>query len=85
LRILNNLSTQVHVYTIREKPDVASSQNRVAEDKARELKILIAGCCSQRGEKPLRSKARAEAEEAKIIARHQAEREKEIGPREYWL
>lgn len=84
LRILNNLSTQgARLHNTEKNLDVASSQNRVAEDKARELKNLNRSMFVPNVGNPLRSKSRAEAEEAKIIARHQAEREERDRTREF--
>lgn len=84
LRILNNLGTQgARLHNTEKNLDVASSQNRVAEDKARELKNLNRSMFVPNVGNPLRSKSRAEAEEAKIIARHQAEREERDRTREF--
>ena len=84
MRTLNNLSTQsARLYNTEKNIDVAASQNRVAEDKSRELKNLNRSMFVPNVGNPLRSKSRAEAEEAKIIARHQAEREERDKTREF--
>jgi len=84
LRTLENLSTQgARLYNTEKNLDVASNQNRVAEGKARELKNLNRSLFVPNVGNPLRSKHRAQEEEAKIIARHQLEREEREKTREF--
>ncbi|KAG0634464.1 hypothetical protein HOY80DRAFT_1012444 [Tuber brumale] len=63
--------------------DVASTQNRIAEDKARELKRANRSMFAPSMGNPFHSSARAKEEEAKILARHQSDREERERTREF--
>lgn len=54
--------------------DMASAHNRVADEKARELKTLNRSMFAVHVANPLKSKSRAEAEERRILERHESER-----------
>jgi len=81
---LERLGTQGERLQNTEKNlDIAASQNRVAEEKARELKSLNRSMFVPHVSNPLRSSARAKEEEAKILARHHSEREERERTREF--
>jgi len=63
--------------------DVASSHNRVAEEKARELKTLNGSMFSVHVKNPMKSKSRAEAEEKRILDRHETERDERERVRQF--
>ncbi|KAG0124815.1 hypothetical protein HOY82DRAFT_581695 [Tuber indicum] len=63
--------------------DVASVQNRIAEDKARELKQYNRSMFVPAMGNPLRSSARAKEEEARILAHHQNDRDERERTREF--
>jgi len=54
--------------------DMATSHNRVADEKARELKTLNRSMFAVHVANPLKSKSRAEADERRILERHDSER-----------
>ncbi|KAI5853103.1 hypothetical protein DFP73DRAFT_470614 [Morchella snyderi] len=63
--------------------DLASSHSRVADQKARELKVANGSMFAIHMKNPLRSASRAKQEEARILARHQEEREERERTREF--
>jgi len=63
--------------------DVAANQNRIAEEKARELKNYNRSMFAPHVSNPLRSSARAKEEEAKILSRHHSDREEREKTREF--
>jgi len=63
--------------------DIAANQNRIAEEKARELKNYNRSMFVPHVSNPLRSSARAREEEAKILARHHSDREERDKTREF--
>lgn len=63
--------------------DIASNHNRIAEQKARELKTLNGSMFSIHVKNPLASKARAQEEERRILERHQSDREEREKTREF--
>ena len=84
LQTLSHLGTQgERLHNTEKNLNVASSQNRIAEERARELKSLNRSMFVPSVGNPLRSKSRAQEEEAKIIARHQMEREERDRTREF--
>lgn len=63
--------------------DVASNHNRVAEQKARELKTLNGSMFAVHMKNPLASKARAQEEERRILERHQSDRDERDKTRQF--
>jgi hypothetical protein len=63
--------------------DIASNHNRIAEQKARELKTLNGSMFAIHMKNPLQSSARAQEEERRILERHQSEREERDKTREF--
>lgn len=63
--------------------DIASNHNRIAEQKARELKTLNGSMFAIHMKNPLASKARAQEEERRILERHQSDREERDKTREF--
>lgn len=63
--------------------DIASNHNRVAEQKARELKTLNGSMFAVHMKNPLASKARAQEEERRILERHQSDREEREKTRQF--
>ncbi|KAA8900858.1 V-SNARE [Sphaerosporella brunnea] len=55
--------------------DITANHNRVAEEKARELKTLNGSMFAIHVKNPMKSKSRARAEEERILQQHQADRE----------
>lgn len=75
LNTLARLGTQGDsLQNTRKNLALASSHNRVAAEKTRELKKANGSMFAIHVKNPLRHTARAEAEEAEILALHQAER-----------
>lgn len=63
--------------------DIASNHNRVAEQKARELKTLNGSMFAVHLKNPLASKSRAQEEERRILERHQSDREEREKTRQF--
>lgn len=63
------------LYNTEKNLDVAAAHGRVADEKARELKTVNGSMFAIHMKNPMRSKSRAEAEEKKILERHQSERD----------
>lgn len=63
--------------------DIASNHNRVAEQKARELKTLNGSMFAVHMKNPLASKSRAQEEERRILERHQSDREEREKTRQF--
>lgn len=63
------------LYNTEKNLDIASSHSRVADEKARELKTVNGSMFAIHMKNPMKSKSRAEAEERRILERHQSERE----------
>ncbi|KAF8246152.1 hypothetical protein K440DRAFT_510241, partial [Wilcoxina mikolae CBS 423.85] len=81
---LARLGTQgERLYNTEKNLDVATAHNRVAEEKARELKTLNGSMFAIHMKNPMKSKSRAEAEERKILDRHQSEREERERTRQF--
>jgi len=81
---LARLGTQgERLYNTEKNLDVATAHNRVAEEKARELKTLNGSMFAVHMKNPMKSKSRAEAEERKILDRHQSEREERERTRQF--
>ena len=73
---LARLGTQgERLYNTEKNLDVAANHNRVAEEKARELKTLNGSMFAVHVKNPFNSASRAEQNEAKILAQHQSERD----------
>ncbi|KAI5854686.1 hypothetical protein BZA05DRAFT_350596 [Tricharina praecox] len=71
------------LYNTEKNLDVAASHNRVAEEKARELKTLNGSMFAIHVKNPMKSKSRAQAEEKKILDRHETEREERERTRQF--
>jgi hypothetical protein len=71
------------LYNTEKNLDVASNHNRVAEEKARELKTLNGSMFAIHMKNPMRSSARAAEEEARILSRHQSERDEREKTRQF--
>ncbi|RPB17098.1 hypothetical protein P167DRAFT_480023 [Morchella conica CCBAS932] len=71
------------LYNTEKNLDLASSHSRVADQKARELKVANGSMFAIHMKNPLRSASRAKQEEARILARHQEEREERERTREF--
>lgn len=71
------------LYNTEKNLDVAASHNRVAEDKARELKTLNGSMFAIHMKNPMKSASRQAAEEQKILDRHQYERTERDRARQY--
>jgi hypothetical protein len=71
------------LYNTEKNLDVAAAHNRVAEERARELKTLNRSMFAVHMSNPMKSKSRAEAEERKILERHQFEREERERTRQF--
>jgi hypothetical protein len=71
------------LYNTEKNLDVAAAHNRVAEERARELKTLNRSMFAVHMSNPMKSKSRAEAEERKILERHQYEREERERTRQF--
>ncbi|KAA8907526.1 plasma membrane snare protein-like protein [Sphaerosporella brunnea] len=71
------------LYNTEKNLDVAAAHNVVAAEKARELKTLNRSMFAVHMNNPLRSKSRAEAEEQKILDRHQNQREERERTRQF--
>ncbi|KAI5852516.1 plasma membrane snare protein-like protein [Morchella snyderi] len=63
--------------------DIASSHNRVAEQKARELKTLNGSMFAVHVSNPFNSSKRAQEEERRILERHQSDREERDKTRQF--
>lgn len=63
--------------------DIASNHNRVAEQKARELKTLNGSMFAVHIKNPLASKSRAQEEERRILERHQSDRDEREKTRQF--
>lgn len=71
------------LYNTEKNLDLASSHSRVADQKARELKVANGSMFAIHMKNPLRSASRAKQEEARILARHQEERGERERTREF--
>lgn len=84
METLGRLSAQGgRLHNTEKNLDIARNQNYLAEEKARELKTLNRSMFVPNVGNPLRSKSRTREEEAKIIARHELEREEAGRTREF--
>ncbi|KAF2634684.1 hypothetical protein P280DRAFT_438517 [Massarina eburnea CBS 473.64] len=63
------------IHNTERNLDLASSQNRLAEEKARELKTLNRSMFAVHVSNPFTSSSRAAEKDAKILATHRSERE----------
>ncbi|KAH0614516.1 uncharacterized protein H6S33_000152 [Morchella sextelata] len=63
--------------------DVAASHNRIAEQKARELKTLNGSMFAVHVSNPFNSTKRAQEEERRILERHQSDREERDKTRQF--
>ncbi|KAH8153768.1 uncharacterized protein LAJ45_01535 [Morchella importuna] len=63
--------------------DIAASHNRVAEQKARELKTLNGSMFAVHVSNPFNSAKRAQEEERRILERHQSDREERDKTRQF--
>lgn len=71
------------LYNAEKNLNMAASHNRTAEEKARELKKLNGSMFNPHLKNPMNSKSRRAAEEAKILDRHQSEREERDRARQF--
>ena len=71
------------LYNTEKNLDVAATHNRVAEERARELKSLNRGMFVPHINNPMKSKSRAAAEEARILDRHQEDRDERERTRQH--
>ncbi|TGZ81911.1 hypothetical protein EX30DRAFT_330537 [Ascodesmis nigricans] len=71
------------LYNTEKNLDLAYSHNRVAEEKARELKTLNGSMFAIHMKNPMKSKARQQAEEQKILDTHQFDRDERERARQF--
>jgi len=71
------------LYNTEKNLDIATSHNRVADEKARELKTLNGSMFAIHVKNPMKSKSRAEAEEKRVLERHEAERDERERTRQF--